>query len=149
AWDEFVPHDVYVTGELWPKHDRAAARASAGDAQAAEQLRLLQAAIRPLVFEDIEHISPRHGWLPVSLVAGWMSHTLNRPYGRVELARSGGLLLPAGTELAGLEQAALSPEALWALGWMNHDRTIFRPTKDRDEKLDDARMRVAKEWDAS
>ncbi|MCB9702146.1 MAG: hypothetical protein H6711_09645 [Myxococcales bacterium] len=35
AWDELLPADAYLTGnELWARHDRAAARAAAGDEQA-------------------------------------------------------------------------------------------------------------------
>jgi hypothetical protein len=38
------------------------------------------------VFEDIRDISPRQGWVPPSLVSAWLTDTLNRRYGAVELA---------------------------------------------------------------
>jgi hypothetical protein len=76
AWDELYPADAYLTGnDLWARHDRAAERAAAGDEQARAQVRRLLAAIKPARFEDLTDISPQHGFVPLDLVAGWISAT--------------------------------------------------------------------------
>src|SRR5690606_37073262 len=40
-------------------------------------------------------------------------------------------------------------EARWCIGWVNHDATVFRPKKRRDENLDEIRVKKAREWEAS
>ena len=53
-WDQLYPADAYTAGnELWARHDRAVARAAAGDEQARLQARRLLEAIRPATFEDL------------------------------------------------------------------------------------------------
>jgi hypothetical protein len=73
---------------LWPKYDRAAARAPT-DPQAEVQMRRLEGAMNLAVFEDIRDISPRQGWVPPALVSAWLSDTLNRRYGAITLAARG------------------------------------------------------------
>jgi len=43
----------------------------------------------------------------------------------------------------------LSPEARWCIGWINHDKTVFRPKKRREENLDEVRVKQARAWEAS
>jgi superfamily II DNA/RNA helicase len=126
-WNELVPARAYLGGMLWPKYDRAAARAPT-DPQADVQMRRLEGAMNLAVFEDIRDISPRQGWVPPALVSAWLSDTLNRRYGAITLARAGGTIQPEGSDYAKLgTTAALTPETLWCLGWMNHDFTLFKP----------------------
>jgi hypothetical protein len=75
AWDELVPERDYVTGHLWPKHDRAM-RLEPGRLpkrvpvdRIAAQARKLADAIQPAVLDDIACVSPRQGWVPLDLVA--------------------------------------------------------------------------------
>ena len=126
-WDELHPSRAYLGGMLWPKYDRAAARADA-DPQAAAQLRRLEAVMNLAVFEDIRDISPRQGWIPPQTVSAWLSETLNRRYGAVELVRQGGTIQPTGSVYEKLgDSTAIGAETLWCLGWMNHDFTLFKP----------------------
>jgi hypothetical protein len=124
-WDELVPSRAYLGGMLWPKYDRAAARAPT-DPQAEVQMRRLEGAMNLAVFEDIRDISPRQGWVPPALVSAWLSDTLNRRYGAITLLREGGTIQPEGSDYAKLgTSTALTPETLWCLGWMNHDFTLI------------------------
>ena len=142
AWDELYPSRAYLGGILWPKYDRATARPH--DPQAAAQLRRLETVMNLAVFEDIRDISPRQGWVPPALVSAWLTDTLNRRYGAVELARSGGTIQPVGSTYEKLGGSTpLSPETMWCLGWMNHDFTLFKP------KLSDAEIQKLTEEDAA
>ena len=139
-WDELVPSRAYLGGMLWPKYDQVARRT---DPQALKQRRRLEAVMNLAVFEDIQDVSPRQGWVPLSLVSAWLSETLNSRYGAVDLERVGGTVqLPATGGAAGVDDAeddglkvykkmgtttALSPEALWCIGWINHDFAYFKP----------------------
>ena len=79
--------------------------------------------------------------------------TINRGYGAVALHSAGGVVMPAGVEqYEDLAKApALSQEAMWILGWINHDRSMFAPLSERKdgESADDARVRLGHAWDAS
>ena len=44
----------------------------------AAQSRRLIAVIQPAVFDDVQGVSPRQGWIPLELVTAWMTETLNR-----------------------------------------------------------------------
>ena len=150
GWDRLMPMDDYLTGHLWPKVDRAQARGRKGDGVAASQARRLLETVAPAVFDDIEGVSPRQGWLPLDLVEGWLSETLNSRYGAVELVRERGLVQVQGVDYERIGKSyELSPEARWCVGWINHDKTVFRPKKRRDENLDEIRVKKAREWDAS
>jgi hypothetical protein len=108
-WDELHPSRAYLGGMLWPKYDRAAARADA-DPQAAVQLRRLEGAMNLAVFEDIRDISPRQGWVPPRLVSAWLSETLNRRYGAIELCARAARSSPTGSVYEKLgDSTALAP----------------------------------------
>jgi hypothetical protein len=132
-WDELVPGADYVTGRLWPRFDLAAARTRT-DSQAALQLQRLQAAMNLAVFEDIRDISPRQGWVSLGLVGAWLGDGPNREYGSVELIRERGIVHPAGSIYGAIGRTdALTPDALWCIGWMNHDAKLFKPKLEDDE----------------
>jgi superfamily II DNA or RNA helicase len=150
-WRDLVPAEVYLTGSLWPRYDRA--KAHGAEAQA----KTLLAAIAPALFDDIDGVSARQGWLPLDLVSAWINDTWSRAsgYDSVELVRQKGLVAPSGWDYEDLskKERDLHPEVLLLVGWMNHDKTLFSPPKkfdDESEKdIDKARMKKAAEWDAS
>jgi len=155
-----VPEADYLSGNLWPKHDRAAAFVGRGDEavlhgtvsvdRIAAQIRNLVDAIEPAVFDDIQGVSPRQGWVPLALVAVWMGETLNQHYGDVELVRKDGLVQVPHRDYDDLKHAReLSSETRWCIGWINHDKTTFKPKKRKDESLDEARLKKAKAWEQS
>ncbi|WP_434420185.1 Eco57I restriction-modification methylase domain-containing protein [Nannocystis pusilla] len=122
AWDQLFPSDAYLTGnDLWERHDRAVARAQRGDEQAKVQVRRLLDAIKPAVFDDLTDVSPQHGYVPLDLVAGWISATLNSRYGAVELERKDGFVQIRGHDYTDAEPPPISPETLAFLGYYNHD----------------------------
>ena len=149
GWNDLVPASHYLSGHLWPKYDRAAARAINGDLQAAAQAKRLLEVIQPAVYEDVDGVSPRQGWLPLELVAGWMAESLNA--GRdIELVRRSGLVQLTTSDYEEIKDDwTLRPEARWCVGWINHDKTVFRPRKRKDQNLDELRMEHAARWDAS
>jgi len=150
GWDRVLPMADYLSGHLWPRHDRAIARGRKGDGIAAAQARRLAETIAPAVFDDIEGVSPRQGWLPLDLVQGWLSETLNGRYGAVDLVRERGLVQVQGVDYERIGKSyELSAEARWCIGWINHDKTVFRPKKRRDENIDEIRVKKAKDWKAS
>ncbi len=148
-WDQLVPGSHYLSGHLWPKYDRAAAKANDGDVPAAAQAKRLLEVIQPAVYEDVDGVSPRQGWIPLDLVAGWMAESLNA--GReVELVRRSGLVQVATSDYEEIKDDwTLRPEARWCVGWINHDKTVFRPRKRREQNLDEIRLEHARRWDAS
>ncbi|MDC0716196.1 Eco57I restriction-modification methylase domain-containing protein [Nannocystis bainbridge] len=140
--NEVVPLDVYVTGELWPKYDRA--RAKTDDPQAALQARRLLEAIGPAVFEDISDITPSQRWVPLDLVSAWLSATYNRELGPVALERVAGLVRVQGHAYNTTDDlAGLTAETVWILGWINHDKFLFDPDDDGDDDDADARRKKA------
>nr|WP_276603081.1 Eco57I restriction-modification methylase domain-containing protein [Nannocystis pusilla] len=163
AWDQLMPADAYLSGsDLWERYDRAVAR---GDEQAKVQARRLLDAIKPAVFDDLTDISPQHGYVPLDLVAAWISATLNARYGTIELERKGGFVQLRGHDYTAEEQPALAPEALAFLGYYNHDPELFRPPLEKRERdagpmtreersakkqsLAERRIALAKKWDTS
>ena len=166
AWDELLPPDAYLTGsDLWARHDRAAARATAGDEQAKLQARRLLEAIRPATLEDLTEVSPRFGYVPLDLVSGWVSETINSRYGKVKLERQGGFVQLQGHDYTDPDQPLIAPETLAFLGYVNHDPELFKPErepsdraagpKSREEKaakkqnLAERRIALGKKWDES
>jgi hypothetical protein len=166
AWDELLPPDAYLTGsDLWARHDRAAARAAAGDEQARSQVRRLLEAIRPATFEDLPEVSPRHGYVPLDLVAGWVSETINGRYGAVKLERRGGFVQLQGHDYIDPDPPPIAPETLAFLGYVNHDPELFKPEREasdrstgprsreekaaKKQKLAERRLALAKKWDDS
>jgi hypothetical protein len=84
------------------------------------------------------------------MVQAWLGETMNSRYGSVELVRERGLVQVRGVEYEELAKSwELSAEARWCIGWINHDKTVFRPKKRRHENLDEIRMNKAREWKAS
>lgn len=149
GWDQLVPQTHYLSGHLWPKYDRAAARAQAGDVRAAAQAKRLLDVIQPAVYEDIDGVSPRQGWVPLDLVADWMGEALNASR-EVELVRRSGLVQTATADYEEIKDDwTLRPEARWCVGWINHDKTVFRPRRRKDQNLDEIRLEHARRWDAS
>ncbi|MCA9573244.1 MAG: hypothetical protein KC656_35655, partial [Myxococcales bacterium] len=144
--DRVLPMPDYLSGHLWPRIDRARAHAKGGDARYAEQLEALLEILQPAVFEDIEGVSPRQGWVPLELVEHWLSATLNRGHATVRLVRHDGLVQVAGVDYDTLEDATVSAEARWCVGWMNHDKTVFKPSKRRTENIDEVRLKHAEAW---
>ncbi|MBK8260085.1 MAG: DEAD/DEAH box helicase family protein [Nannocystis sp.] len=155
-WNELYPSDAYTTGiHLWERHDRAQARAAAGDAQAAAQVARLIAAIKPVLFQDIQDIGPNQGWVPLELVAAWLSATYNRNYGPILLERHEALVRPIGPD--GDKEPTIHPKTSSILGWINPDIASFKveKPKKRDsmmsreekkaEKLSLAQLRLAQE----
>ncbi|MFY0531710.1 hypothetical protein [Nannocystis pusilla] len=137
AWDELMPRDAYVTGgDLWDRHDRAAERARGGDEQAKVQVRRLLEAIKPAVFDDLTDIDPRHGYVPLELLEGWLSSTLNAKYGPMKLERAAGLLQIEGHQYTNEELPPVSPGCLAFLGYYNHDPEFFKPPSERRPKGD-------------
>jgi superfamily II DNA or RNA helicase/predicted RNA methylase len=157
SFDQLVPADVYLTGSLWPKLDRVSARTD--DPQAKAQAQRLLDTIKPALFDDIDGVSARQGWVPLGMVTEWVHETYTRAgyggYAEVGLARKDGLVVPDGYEYDDLskKERSMHPEVLLLVGWMNHDKTLFSPSKrgldDDDKDIDKVRMKKAAEWDAS
>ena len=163
------PSDVYYYGQLWPKYDRAKARAAAGDEQAARQAAKLIELIRPAVFDDIRLApppppEPKPGeppsllvwppppaWLPLDLLAEWLRAENPQAEGEIDLARKGGVikLVDEKYEDLGEDNIGGRTEVVNMLGWINHDKYLFVPAKTGAENIDEARMRVSKEWSRS
>jgi superfamily II DNA or RNA helicase len=145
---ELVPPDVYYSGELWPRYDRARAEAEAGDAQAAAQARRILELVRPAIFEDIvAGVSPRQAWVPVDLIADWMHSLQPAGYRRPALVRKDGLLQVQDVDYDVLED--VKSDLIRILGWINHDKTLFSPSHKKSEEIDEVRLRLGKEWEQS
>ncbi len=157
GFDGLLPRSDYLAGTLWPRHDRIVAAVADGASphgvpteHLAQQLRWLVDVIAPAVLEDITGISPRQGWVPLQLVGDWLGETINRRFGAVPLERREGLVQLRGVDYDRIDTASeLAVEARWCLGWINHDKTTFRPKKRRSENIDEVRLRLAAEWEHS
>ncbi len=158
-----VPARDYLTGHLWPKHDRLAALLARHAHETPDtllwgavplerlqqQFRRLIDALQPAVFDDLTGVSPRQGWLPLDLVGRWMSESINRHYGNLTLERREGLVQLHGENYDRLERADVSAETRWCIGWINHDKTTFQPKKRQNENIDEIRIKKAQEWEQS
>ena len=160
--DQLVPERDYYTGHLWAKVRRCDFHHAVTDekgrlwgtvapGQINKQRQHLMATIQPAVLDDIDGVSPRQGWVPLELVAAWMTETLNGHYGKVELERRDGLVQAVGVAYEDLDdEGTLSAETRWCIGWLNHDKPTFKPKKEKKEdSLDDTRLKKAEEWEAS
>src|SRR5262249_36147979 len=86
---ELFPPDEYLFGELWPKFDRAQARAKLGDVQAGAQAERLLELIQPQTFDEIE-VTPQDGFVPIEMLGAWLATlNYNEP---VKLVRDKGLV---------------------------------------------------------
>jgi predicted RNA methylase len=142
---QLLPPDEYLFGELWPRFDRAQARAALGDAQAAAQAARLIEIIKPATFDEIE-VTPQDGFVPIELLAAWLMTMNHRD--PVELVREKGLVHLANVAYEDHDKSltSLSTEALLILGWVNHDYVVFQPHAAEGEKVDDVRLALAKDW---
>ena len=134
----WLPEQDYYSGYLWDRYDRARAAAASDPLAAAQAARLL-ARLRPQSIQDIAP-DPRLGFIPLDTLREWLTAWVraysfehkadwrNAAGGAVPpLAREGGLLRLAdvpyiGVALGDVENTRLSV----ALGWLNHDLTVFR-----------------------
>lgn len=144
---QLVPGEVYFTGDLWARHDNAVAHPD--DRQAQKQARRIHDLIAPALLADLGNFTVRESWIPLSLVAGWISETINRDYAPVVLTRGEGLVQVLGLDYQTLDDhPRLSADAISLLGWLNHDLVLYKPEKTvKMETLNDARARRAEEWD--
>jgi len=159
-WDELVPPEIYYTGALWPKMDRAMAAVGKNLPFAQNQVDKLLDVIKPAMFEDLDAIQVRDGWIVLDLVAEWFNATQPNYYDPIRLERKDGLITFKDVKYENLDGSKAgrstdySPEALSLLGYLNHDKTLFKVSKgygnDEDEKdLDKRRVAKANEWSAS
>ena len=121
--DSWVPESVYYTGDLWPKYDRAKARAESGDDVARRQAaRLLEVIGLPSYPRDCPR-APRR--LPARAAAPRMAPRLHwRPRDR-RVRAPRGLIRPVEKSLQAIFN--YSPRLKWALGYLNHDMSLFCP----------------------
>ena len=147
---QLVPYRAYLTGELWPKLDKAREDLETNTtasikASLTDQINRLTAIIKPVVYEDIEDISPQAGWIPLDLLTQWFIEEINSN-SEVKLERIDGLLTIGNYDTLS-DRFDLTAEALRVIGWINHDRTYFRPKKrKREDNVDELRLLKAKEW---
>jgi DnaJ-domain-containing protein 1 len=148
---ELHPPDVYYYGALWPKYDRARARAAEGDAQAERQAKKLLEIIKPAIFDDIRLAPPEPpppppgqpapavitppppSWFPLELLAEWLG-VLHTGAGEIELERTSGVirLKDVDYETMGRGKGTGRTELLQTLGWLNHDKYLFTPPEDKE-----------------
>ena len=156
-WDELLPSSAYLTGKtLWERYDLAKRRADEGDEQARKQARRLMDAIKPAVYEDIGDVSPQHGFVPLEMVAEFLSSTINIRYSAIKLFRKDGLVQIEGRRYADDTGTGVAPDTLAFIGWMNHDNELFQPYRETKDDgsgerytLVEQRVRSAKQWDES
>lgn len=162
--DMLLPAERYLTGMLWPRVDRVDSRIAdlrnkGGQTERWDaQRRRLIAAIAPVVFDEIDGVSPRQAWIPMSLINEWIAVAICAParYPPIEVQRVDGLLLPPHTNYEDMSAKGVDgvpTRLLWYIGWANHDKGLFRPPKDRDSEeeqdIDKKRLAIAAEWEAS
>ncbi len=165
------PEAEYLSGSLWPRYDRLKALLAKTDADRgmvygalgtavsrealASQAKKLLSAIKPALFEDIEDISPRYGWMPLSLVEAWANKALQGWRGGVELERHNGLVRLKDVayedlgEIKKEKRTSVTDETISFLGWLNHDFVNFKVSKRKHENLDEKRLEQAKTWEQS
>ncbi|MCA9663763.1 MAG: hypothetical protein KC486_35875, partial [Myxococcales bacterium] len=86
-------------------------------AQLDKQRARLEEALSPADFDEIQGVSPRQSWVPVDLVARWLSamEGLARP---LPLVRRRGLVQLAGTSYTRIKAAGISERVTLAIGWL-------------------------------
>lgn len=171
-FQSLVPRAAYLSGHLWPKVERCRVLLS-GETSAVTatplirngklfgrvplhrieaQQRALLEAIAPVTLDDIDGLAPNQGWIPLDVLGEFLGQGPNRHHGDgapVALQRKDGLLLPASTDVVDDlgDARGIGSETTWLLGWVNHDRTTFRPRKrSREDNIDDVRLVWAKKW---
>ena len=131
--DDWLPAGEYYTGSLWPRYDRATARAAAGDPVATSQATRLLEAIAPVTLSAIEP-DPRLPWIPETILRIWIELWTGGPC--PELERRNYYLIPKGVSLlALLKREAISLSLAMVIGFLNIDYAVFaidKPTKEID-----------------
>ena len=131
-----MPMDDYLSGHLWPRSTAPPGPRSAGRRRG----RFAQArrsSSRPSPRRLRRHrgrLPPRQGWVPLDLVQELARRDPQQPLRRpVELVREDGPRAGPRRRLRlhRQELGALDAEARWCVGWINHDKTVFRPKKRR------------------
>lgn len=157
-WDEFVPAEHYYTGSLWPKVDRARSRMDQGDETASRQNRKLLDTLGSVTLDEVQELTPQAAWIPLDIVARWLTEEVGHDRDGenvIALERVDGLVVPAGMRYEdltnhGSREYGVFENVALAIGWINHDRTVFSPPRrSRNEKSDEVRERLAKEWGQS
>jgi hypothetical protein len=146
-WDELLPPEAYLTGFLWPRYDRAKARAAAGDDQAQAQVDRLARAIGWRSGPDIlKDCRPIDSWLPLGLVerfaeahiGEWRGKGLVRANGLLSFPLADGTAAPISmfnnTDKG--RTNGFSREALSFIGWANFDKGLWNP--EREKRIDPA-----------
>ena len=103
--------------------------------------------IKPAFFDDItkDAFSPQQAWIPLQLVECWIE-TLAK-VGTVRLERVEGLVKEVGKEYADIE-GGWKDDVGNVLGWINHDRSLFRPQKrNKEDNIDNARVETGRRVD--
>ncbi|MBL8618211.1 MAG: hypothetical protein JNM72_21540, partial [Deltaproteobacteria bacterium] len=155
-WKLVVPSRDYLSGALWPKYDRARqplGRNAWGEALTEDQLNQQQAAllkaISPVTYDELEHVSPLLGWVPVSILSDFVTGMVpdwereRHPAGwRIELERRDGFVLPRGYTFQNYaEHGELPAAGLEFLGFVNGDLETFKVKKQRGEEESAAERR--------
>lgn len=166
-----VPDHDYYTGQLWPKYDRAKARAEQEGAPpyfAAQRDKLLQL-INPVAIESVETIAPNHGWVPLEVLGEFFNDEcgaisedgvqrrkdIRAAQGGYEyelkLVYQNGLYMIDGVEYEDLGSlkslgTMATREQRDFVGWLNADRKTFNPEHSKEESLFNVRAEVAEEW---
>jgi len=148
-----TPARDYLSGLLWPKVDqldqalarfkRAANTSSDTVEQLHKQRKSLIAAIAPVQFGDIDLVAPHLRYVPTDLIGDWLTSRRADGMPKVELTRQHGFLLPKGHTYDNYDEAKIGGDAQLFLGFVNNDRGLFKPDKDADESVADARRRYA------
>ena len=120
---EWLPAGDYYSGSLWPRYDRAKALSDQGDAQSAAQAMRLLEIIRPARFSDIAP-EPRMPWVSLDILRAWLEEWTDAEV--PPLARDSGLLRLAESTYTQVKDVAELRLSI-ALGYLNHDFTLFRP----------------------
>ena len=142
---QLVPPEDYFTGDLWEKYDRAKERAARATTRRLRR-QATRVAIQPSVFDDIvqDAFSPQQAWIPLSLVECWIESLAK--VGVVRLERREGLVQVVGKDYADID-GGWKNDVGNVLGWINHDKSLFKPQKrNKEDNIDDARLAKAEEW---
>ncbi|HND32531.1 MAG TPA: SNF2-related protein, partial [Myxococcota bacterium] len=143
GYTSIEPKEAYLTGDLWPKHDRAKALAEQGDELAKDALSELRAAIGWTGGQAVlAQSSPNQPWIPLDILVRFARKHSEWPT-YTDFARKDGLLLPDdGSEYGRLDNTdksrtrGFSRNALCFIGWCNNDKSLFRPEGRKEDNGD-------------
>lgn len=150
-----MPPETYYTGELWPKYDRALGLEKAGYGWARIQKDRLLEAIGIIAIEAVDGISPHHGWIPLEIIQRWLNESLGSHYSSdLELFREHGVIQVEGIPYEDMPsmkrvEHLISRDQRDAIGWLNHDRNVFKPQGAKEEKVQLLRDQKSKDWEES